>query len=163
MPVLARIALHVMAQLQNRAHLGARKVRDRAQILAGQPRRRGQNVSVLLHGNCWRPAFHRCSASHGCCPPAAWHLPHSQPRLFSVNISSSAAIACVHVLALQNVRRQEPQHRVAGAVDHDVALQHLGHRQLCQVRRIQLSGHHQPLAAHIHDASCFFASPRNCS
>ena len=66
MPILARIQLHVVPQLHNRAHFAAREIGDRTQILACQSRSRGQNIFVLLHGNRWRPALHGCSASHGC-------------------------------------------------------------------------------------------------
>src|SRR5579871_6802226 len=38
--------------------------------------------------------------------------------------------ARVHMLVLQNVRRQETQNRVAGAVDHDAPLEHLRHDPL---------------------------------
>ena len=57
----------------------------------------------------------------------------------------------IDVLALQDVRRQEAQHRVAGAVDEDVALEHLGHGELGEVGRIEFGGQHQALAAHIDD------------
>ncbi len=57
--------------------------------------------------------------------------------------------------ALQDVRRQETQNRVAGAVDDDVALEHLRYRELGQVRRIKLGRQHQALAAHIDDGVMF--------
>src|ERR1017187_142084 len=58
---------------------------------------------------------------------------------------------CVHVGALQNIRRQETQHGVAGAVDQDVPLEHLSHGELGEVSGIKLRGNHQALASHVHD------------
>src|SRR3974390_331841 len=58
---------------------------------------------------------------------------------------------CVHMGALQDVRRQEAQNRVAGAVDHDMALEHLCHDQLGKFRRVHLRCEHQALSAHIDD------------
>src|ERR1017187_4185988 len=57
----------------------------------------------------------------------------------------------VHMFALQNVRRQETQHRVAGAVDENVPLEHLSDDELGEISRVQLGGNHQAAAAHIHD------------
>ena len=57
----------------------------------------------------------------------------------------------VDMRALQNVRRQEAQHRVAGAVDQDVPLEHLGDDELGEIRRIKLGGNHQALSAHVDD------------
>src|SRR4051812_4877869 len=39
---------------------------------------------------------------------------------------------CVHMFLLQDVGRQETQNGVAGAVDDDVTLEHLRHREFCQ-------------------------------
>src|SRR5208282_2434086 len=55
----------------------------------------------------------------------------------------------IDMAALQNVRRQEAQHGIAGAVDENAALEHLRYSQLGQIRRIELSGDHQAFSAHI--------------
>ena len=77
--ILARIALDVVAQLENGAHLGAGEIGDGAHILAGQPRCRGKNVGVFLDGNGGVLGFNGCFASHvfvllwvGCGGAAAW-------------------------------------------------------------------------------------------
>ncbi len=57
----------------------------------------------------------------------------------------------VDVTALQNVRRQEAQNGIAGAVDENVALEHLGDGELGEVGGVELGGNHQALAAHIDD------------
>ena len=64
MTVLARIALHVVAQLEDGAHLAAGEIGDGTHVLAGQPRRRGQNIGVLLDGHGGCRAFKDCSANH---------------------------------------------------------------------------------------------------
>src|SRR5271165_6612376 len=43
----------------------------------------------------------------------------------------------VHMGALQNIRRQEAQHRIAGAVDEDAPLEHFGDGQLGEVRGVE--------------------------
>ena len=50
--VFARIALDVVAQLEDGAHFGARKIGDGAHILAIQARGSGKNIRVFLDGNC---------------------------------------------------------------------------------------------------------------
>src|SRR5580700_103879 len=55
----------------------------------------------------------------------------------------------IDVAALQNVRRQETQHRIAGAVDKNAALEHLRHSELGELRRIELGRDHQTFSAHI--------------
>src|ERR1039457_6531027 len=55
----------------------------------------------------------------------------------------------IDVAALQNVRRQEAQRRIAGAIDKNAALEHLRYGELGQIRRIELSGDHQAFSAHI--------------
>src|SRR4051794_10550141 len=57
---------------------------------------------------------------------------------------------CVHMFLLQDVGRQETQNGVAGAVDDDVTLEHLRHREFCQVGRIHLRGEHQSFTPHVH-------------
>ena len=69
---------------------------------------------------------------------------------------------CVDMGALQNVRRQEAQHRVAGAVDQDVALQHLGHGELGEIGRIEFGGEHQAFAAHVDDGVMLAGEERSC-
>ena len=59
----------------------------------------------------------------------------------------------VDVGALQNVRRQEAQHRIAGAVDEDVALEHFGDGELGEVGGIELGGEHQAFAADVDDGA----------
>src|SRR5215472_9371075 len=59
---------------------------------------------------------------------------------------------CIHMLLLQNVRRQETQNRVAGAVDQNAPFEHFRHDELTQVRGVHFRGQHQPLAAYVHDA-----------
>ena len=49
--ILARVALDVVAELENGAHFAAGKIGDGAHVLAGQARGGGQNVGVLLDGN----------------------------------------------------------------------------------------------------------------
>ncbi len=46
--ILARIALDVVAELENGAHFGAGEIGDGAQVLAGETRGGGENVGVLL-------------------------------------------------------------------------------------------------------------------
>jgi hypothetical protein len=60
MAVLARIALDVVAQLENGAHLGAGQIGDGAHVLAGQPRGGGKNIGVLLNGNGRGRPFNGC-------------------------------------------------------------------------------------------------------
>src|SRR5260370_15771731 len=57
----------------------------------------------------------------------------------------------IHVGALQNVRRQESESRVAGAVDYDTALEHLGYREFSEFGRIKFGREHQSLAADVND------------
>ena len=68
--ILARIALDVVAELEDGAYLGAGEIGDGAHVFAGETRGGGENVGVLLDGNGRLPVFDGCSASHGCCPPA---------------------------------------------------------------------------------------------
>src|ERR1017187_8427986 len=56
---------------------------------------------------------------------------------------------CIHMRALQYEWRQEPQHRVAGAIDQDVPFQHLRHRPLAKLCGIEFRRNHQSLAPHI--------------
>ena len=63
------------------------------------------------------------------------------------------------MLALENERRQESQHRIARAVDHDPSLQHLGNRLLRQIGVVQLRREHQSLAANILDALVLLRKP----
>src|SRR5208337_961935 len=55
----------------------------------------------------------------------------------------------IDVAALQNVRRQEAQHGIAGAVDENAALEHLRHSELGKFCRIEFSGDHQAFSAHV--------------
>src|ERR1039458_7844092 len=55
----------------------------------------------------------------------------------------------VHMGAFQNVRRQETQHSVTGAVDEDAALEHFSNGELRKLRRIEFRGNHQALPAYI--------------
>src|SRR5664279_2155821 len=57
----------------------------------------------------------------------------------------------VHVSALQDKWRQKTQHGIAGAIDQDVALQHLGDGEFGHFSRIKLGSNHESLAAHIYD------------
>jgi hypothetical protein len=59
MAILARIALDVMTQLENGAHFAAGQIGDGAQVFAGQPRRGGENVGILLHGKWPAPGLQR--------------------------------------------------------------------------------------------------------
>ncbi len=89
---------------------------------------------------------------------------HCRAWACSVKISSSAAIAVSTCSRSKNVGRQEAQHRVAGAVDHDVALQHLRHGTLGELRGVEFRSQHQALAAHIDDGiRASLPSPRSCS
>src|SRR5580698_5183825 len=54
---------------------------------------------------------------------------------------------------LQNVRGKETQHGIAGAIDDDSALEHLGDSELGKVGGIELGGNHQALAAHVDDGA----------
>src|SRR5580704_18653139 len=60
---------------------------------------------------------------------------------------------CVHIGALQDVRGQETQNRIAGAIDDNVPLEHLRHREFGQVRGIKFGRQHQSLAADIDDGA----------
>src|SRR5580658_4617738 len=57
----------------------------------------------------------------------------------------------VHISALEDVRGEEAQHRIAGAIDDDAALQHFRNGEFGQVGRVELRGEHESLAAHIDD------------
>src|SRR6266568_3811350 len=57
----------------------------------------------------------------------------------------------VDVGALQNVRRKEAQHRVTGAIDKDVPLEHLGDYEFGEFRGVEFCGNHETLAAYIDD------------
>src|ERR1700743_1653674 len=48
------------------------------------------------------------------------------------------ANGCIDVFALEDVRRQEAQNGVAGAVDEDAALEHFGDDELAEIGRIEL-------------------------
>ena len=91
--ILARIALHVVAELEDGAHFGAGEIGDGAHVLAGQPRGGGQNIGVLLHGNCGSRRFDGCSASHGCFLLRMSAAMRVHAAACSVKISSSAAMA----------------------------------------------------------------------
>ena len=69
MAVLARVALDVVAELEDGADFGAGEIGDGAHVFAGEARGGGENVGVLLHGNGGVRVFESCFASHGCCPP----------------------------------------------------------------------------------------------
>src|SRR5579863_10038674 len=57
----------------------------------------------------------------------------------------------IDVRALQNVGRQEPQDRIAGAIDNDAPLQHLCDGCLGELGGIEFRGQHQAFPAHIHN------------
>src|SRR5580692_4940762 len=59
----------------------------------------------------------------------------------------------VDMRTLQNVRGKETQHGIAGAIDDDSALEHLGDSELGKVGGIELGGNHQALAAHVDDGA----------
>ena len=48
--ILARIALNLVAQLEDGAHLGAGEIGDGAHVFAGQARGGGEDIRVLLDG-----------------------------------------------------------------------------------------------------------------
>src|ERR1039458_8511245 len=62
----------------------------------------------------------------------------------------------VHMGALEDVRRQETQRRIAGAVDDDVALEHFGDGVLGQIGGVEFGGDHQSRSAHIDDIGMAF-------
>jgi hypothetical protein len=138
------------------------KISDRAHVFARESGSGGKYVRIFLHGHGCR-GFNDCFASHGSILLSSVLRIAMRPRpcACSVKISSSAAMA-VSTCALKNVRRQEAQHRIAGAVDQNLPLQHLGHSKLGQIGRIKLRGQHQAFAAHIDDGAMRAASERNC-
>ena len=145
------IALDVVAELENGAHLGAGEIGDGAQILAGHARGRGKNVGVLMDGNSGSSLRSMSSfASHGWLSFLGGRL--CAGAACSVKNFVERGDGGVHMLALKDVRRQEAQHRVAGAVDDDVPLEHLGDGELGQIGGVELGGNHQALAAHVDDA-----------
>ena len=96
MAILARIALDVVAELEDGAHFGAGEIGDGAEIFAGHARGGGENIGIFLHGNRGLPAvpvvallamvrvlLRHESAAGDCADDAAC----------SVKISSSAAMA----------------------------------------------------------------------
>ena len=64
--ILARIALDVVAELEDGADFGAGEIGDGAHVFAGKARGGGKNVGVFLDGNRGLRRFDGCSASHGC-------------------------------------------------------------------------------------------------
>jgi len=55
----------------------------------------------------------------------------------------------INMRLLKDVGRQEAQHRVAGAVDENLAFEHFCDGQLRQVGRIEFGGDHQAPAADV--------------
>src|ERR1039458_2383272 len=62
----------------------------------------------------------------------------------------------IHMRLFQDERRKEAQHCVAGAINKDVALEHLGDGELGQVGRIELRGNHQATATNFDDCTVSF-------
>ena len=104
--ILARIALDLVAELQDGAHFGAGQVGDGAHVFARQPRGRGENVGVLVDGERNFLPFDGCSASHG-----VVLLRRECADVCSVFGEDfvERRDRCVHMFVLQNVRRQETQ------------------------------------------------------
>ena len=59
----------------------------------------------------------------------------------------------VHVVSMQNIRRQKTQHGVAGAVDDDVPLEHFSDCLLGQFGGVEFGGNHQAPAAHVNNGA----------
>ena len=128
--ILAGIALDVVAQLHEGAHFGAGKIGDGAEIFAGHARGRGKDIGILLHGNA--------SGSLRSMVVLLAMMVTSRRRVVRRSVDCEDFVergdGRVDVSALENVRRQEAQHGVAGAVDKDVALHHFGYRELGKLR-----------------------------
>ena len=144
MAVLSRIALDVVAELDNRAHLAARQIGDGAHILAIQARGGGKNIGVFRDG--YYGCFDESVASH-----CSFLL-----RMRFCGISGEDLVqrrdGGVNMNALEDVRRQKAQRRIAGAVDDDAVLKHLGDGVLAQIGGVEFGSDHQALAAHLGDA-----------
>jgi hypothetical protein len=165
MAILARIALDVVAELENGADFGAGKIGDGAHVFAGEARGGGKNVRVFLDGHTGVRAFKGCSASHGW-PPAVWasvmrSCDAAATRMFSEDFVERRD-GGVHVGALQNVRRQEAQDRIAGAVDEDVALEHFGDVSLARSAESSSAAIIRPLPRTSTMALWRLASSRSC-
>ena len=132
------MALDRVGELHDRGHLLHGEVGDGAEVAPAQAlgglgegdvglnaeRCGGLAGCEVVTGDLRRLRVHHYGfATHGIVL-----LPALRRRMLHVKckISSSAAMAVIDVFALENERRKKAQHRLAGAIDDDVAIHHLG-------------------------------------
>src|SRR5438045_4541945 len=135
---MARTSALERSPMEHRSSPASRAAAARmsGSLCTGNGTSRGSIVALLAK------LFSSCGVGGGVC------------SVFSEDFVESR-YAQVHVLMLQNVRRQKTQNRVAGAVDHDVVFEHLRHSELGEIRRIQFGRQHQAFASHVNDGFMF--------